>query len=122
MLVKDKEGTPSSRTVPAMNGTRLPAPRANRFTGWSLTMPLPPSRTGRNGNSSIASPAFMPTRRSDELADMRQENVLSGDSVGAMQAFVLFAKSIQEGIARSALKTEGVDPNPDWKIYANILL
>lgn len=105
-----------------MNGTRLPAPRANRFTGWSLMIPLLPSRTGLNGNSSIASPAFMLSRRSDELADMRQENVLSGDSVGAVQAFVSFANSIQEGIARYALKMGSVDPNPDWKIYAHILL
>ena len=79
-------------------------------------IPLLPSRTGLNGNSSIASPAFMLSRRSDELADMRQENVLSGDSVGAVQAFVSFANSIQEGIARYALKMGSVDPNPDWKI------
>jgi hypothetical protein len=102
-----------------MNGTRLPAPRVNRFTGWSLMMPLLPSRTGLKGNSSIAIPAFMPATRSDELADRRQENVLSGDSVGAVHGFVLFAKSIQEGIARFALKMGSVDPNPDWKIYAN---
>jgi hypothetical protein len=85
-------------------------------------MPLLPSRTGLKGNSSIAIPAFMPMRRSDELADMRQEKVLSGDSVDAVQDFVLFAKSIQEGTARYALKMGSVDPNPDWKIYANIFL
>ena len=64
----------------------------------------------------------MPTRRSDELADMRQENVLSGDNVGAVQDFVLFAKSTQEGIARYALKMGSVDPNPDWKIYTSHLV
>ena len=52
---------------------------------------------------------------------MRQDNVLSGDNVGAVQDFVLFAKSIQEGIARYALKMGSVD-NPDWKIYANHLV
>ncbi len=85
-------------------------------------MPSFPSRTGRKGNSSIAIPALVPTRRSDELADMRQENVLFGDNVGAVQDFVLFAKSIQEGVPRCALKVGRVDPNPDWKIYASLLV
>ena len=81
-------------------------------------MPLLPSRTGRKGNCSIASPALIPTRRSDELADMRQENVLSDDNVWAVQGLVLFAKSIQEGVPRFASKMGSVDPNPDWNIYA----
>ncbi len=70
----------------------------------------------------MALPALMPIRSSDELADRRQENVLSGDNLGAVQDCVLFAKSIQEGVPRYALKTGRDDPNPDWKIYANILI
>jgi hypothetical protein len=85
-------------------------------------MPLLPSRTGRKGNSSIAIPALIPTRRPDELADMRQENVLSSDNVWAVQGLVLFAKSIQEGVPRFASKMGSVDPNPDWNIYVDLLV
>lgn len=118
--VQDTRDRPSSRTVPAMNGTPLPAPRASLSSGWSLIIPPFPSRTGRKGNISMVIPAPIPTRRSDELADLRQEKVLFGDNVVPMQDFVLLAKRIQEGIARYGLKTGSVDPNPDWKIYANI--
>jgi hypothetical protein len=48
----------------------------------------------------MAIAAFMPARRSDELADMRQENVLFGDGESVAQDGVFFAKSIQEGVAR----------------------
>ena len=61
-------------------------------------MPSGPSRTGRKGNNSMASPAVMAVRISDEPTDMRQANVLFGDAVA--QDFVAFAKSIQEGTPR----------------------
>ena len=53
--------------------------------------------TGWKGNSSRANPAGIAATISDELADLRHENVLFGDAVA--QAFMLFAKSIQEGIS-----------------------
>lgn len=53
--------------------------------------------TGRKGYSSIANPAGIAATSSDELADLRHENVLFADAVA--QAFMLFAKSIQEGVS-----------------------
>jgi hypothetical protein len=46
----------------------------------------------------MAIPAFKLARRSDESAAMRQENVWFGEAVA--QDWVLFAKSIQEGVVR----------------------
>lgn len=91
---------PSSRSVPAINGTFPPAPRDSRLAGESRRMPSGPSRTGRRGNNSIAIAASMPVWSSDELADMRQENVLFGASECVAQDGVFCAKSIQEGVAR----------------------
>ena len=51
---------------------------------------------------------------SDELADMRQGNVSSGDAVA--QDGTLIAKSIQEGRLRIASKLLKVDAVPDSKI------
>jgi len=65
-------------------------------------MPPGPSKTGRNGNGPIAKLAFKAVGKSDELADMRQENVLFG--VAVAQDGTLFAKSIQDGRPRFALK------------------
>ena len=65
-------------------------------------MPPGPSRTGQNGQSWIAKLAFKAAGKSDELAEMRQENVLFG--VAAAQDGMLFAKSIQEGKPRFASK------------------
>ncbi len=89
---------PSSRTVPAINGTRPPAPRDSRLEGRSLIMPSGPSRTERKGNNSMAIAALRLARRSDESAEMRQGKVLFGEAVA--QDRVLFAKSVQEGVAR----------------------
>ena len=89
---------PSSRTVPAIKGTRPPAPFDSRLAGRSLTMPSGPSRTGRKGNGSMAIAAFKLAWRSDESAEMRQGNVWFGEALA--QDCVLFAKSIQEGVPR----------------------
>jgi len=56
----------------------------------------------------------MAARISDSLADMRQVNVLFIDAVA--QDWMLFAKSIQEGISRYASKIGRVDAVPDSKI------
>ena len=61
-------------------------------------MPSGPSRTGRKGNNSMAKAAFRLVRRSDESAEMRQGNVSFGEAVA--QDRVLFAKRVQEGVAR----------------------
>jgi len=53
--------------------------------------------------------------RSDELADMRQENVLF--AVAVAQDGTLFAKSIQEGRSPFASKVYGLDAVPDSKIW-----
>jgi hypothetical protein len=58
--------------------------------------------TGWNGYVWKAKLAFRAAGKSDELADMRQENVLFG--VAVAQDDTLFAKSIQEGRSRFALK------------------
>ena len=50
----------------------------------------------------MAKLAFKAAGKSDELADMRQENVLFG--VAVAQDGTLFAKSIQEGRSRFASK------------------
>jgi hypothetical protein len=46
----------------------------------------------------MAIAAFMLARRSDESAEMRQENVWFGDAVA--QDCVFFTKCIQEGVPR----------------------
>ena len=56
----------------------------------------------------------MAARISDELADMRQANVSSGDAVA--QDGTLVAKSIQEGRLRFASKLLRMDAVPDSKI------
>ena len=56
----------------------------------------------------------MAARISDELADMRQENVSFG--VAVAQDGTLVAKSIQEGRLRFASKQLRVDAVPDSKI------
>jgi hypothetical protein len=61
-------------------------------------MPLGPSRTGRKGSRWMAIEGFRLARRSDELAEMRQENVWFGGAVA--QDCVLFAKSVHEGVPR----------------------
>jgi hypothetical protein len=50
----------------------------------------------------MAKPAVMAAGNSDELAEMRQENVLFG--VAVAQDGTLFAKSIKEGKPRFASK------------------
>ena len=65
-------------------------------------MPPGPSRTGWNGKVWIAKLAFRAAGKSDELAAMRQENVLSG--VAVTHDGTLFAKSIQEARSRFASK------------------
>jgi hypothetical protein len=61
-------------------------------------MPSGPSRTGRKGNNSMAIAASRLARRSDESAEMRQENVWFGEAVA--QDCALFTKSVQEGVPR----------------------
>ena len=77
-------------------------------------MPPGPSRTGTKGEVSIAKLGIMAARISDELADMRQANVSSGDAVA--QDGTLVAKSIQEGRLRFASKLLRMDAVPDSKI------
>ena len=60
-------------------------------------MPLDPSKTGRKAYGSRAIEAFMLARISDELAEVRQENVRFG---GAVAHGVFFTKSLQEGVPR----------------------
>ena len=63
----------------------------------------------------MAKLAFRAAGKSDELADMRQENVLFG--VAVAQDGTLFTKSIQEGRPRLASKLEVPEAVPDSKIY-----
>ena len=51
------------------------------------------------------------------LAVMRQGNVLFGDAVGsAAQAYVLFARTTQEGKLQQASESEVVEADPDLTI------
>jgi hypothetical protein len=56
----------------------------------------------------------MAARRSEELADIRQENVSFADVVA--QDGMAWTNSIQEGVPREALKLETEDAVPDSKI------
>jgi len=87
---------PSSRTVPIINGTRPPVLCDSRFAGESLRMPPGPSSMGMKGNDPLAKVEFMPARRSDLLADMRQANVSSDVAVAQEDTF--FAKSVHERV------------------------
>jgi len=109
-----RRNRPSSRFVPAISGTRPPAPCDSRFAGESLIIPPGPSRAGRKGKGSIAKLGLMAATMSDSLADMRQANVLSGDAV--TQDGTLAAKSIQEEKFRLALKLTRTNAVPDSKI------
>jgi hypothetical protein len=59
---------------------------------------------GQNGKSWVTKLAVRAAGNSDELAEMRQENVLFGVAVAPAQDDTLFTKSIQEGKPRFASK------------------
>ena len=60
-------------------------------------MPSDPSKTGRKANGSMAIEAFRLARISDDLREMRQENVWFS---GAVAHGVFFTKSLQDGVSR----------------------
>jgi hypothetical protein len=82
------QNRPSSRTVPAINGTRPPVSCDSRFAGRSLIMPPGPSRAGRKAYGSTAIEAFRLALRSDESAEMRQGNVSFGEAVAQDWVFL----------------------------------
>ena len=89
---------PSSRTAPAIKGTRPPAPFDSRLAGRSLIMPPGPSRTGRKAYGSMVVDSIRLALRSDESAEMRQGNVSFGEAVA--QDWVFLTKSLQKGVPR----------------------